>query len=113
MAIQRGAVITCENPLEALKKIYRFVRALKVLEKGPLYTREFLGIMSDWGDSFELLKEMERLGLIERYRENCKESVNRKCVYNRISNKGRELLSLIDDLLLFIYNDNICVSVFE
>lgn len=103
----------CGNAAETLKKIYKFTRALRILEQGPLYTREFLSIASDWGDSFELLKEMKKLGLIERYIDYCRGSRGRKCVYNRINNRGREFLLLVNRLMEMIEEDRdslICYS---
>lgn len=90
--------------LDNIRKIYRYARALELLEKEPLYTREFLRTINSWGDSFELLKEMQRCGLIERYVGFCHNS-RRKCVYNRVSEKGREFLSLIRRIVAMINND--------
>ena len=106
MEAQRGLVSIHDEMLEAVKKIYRFARILRVLEKRPLYTRELLNIMSSWGETFELLKERNELELIERYRSRCGESINRICVYNRITSKGKEFLSLIDRLLEIIHKDS-------
>ncbi|MEM2300830.1 MAG: hypothetical protein QXR14_01310 [Sulfolobales archaeon] len=103
---QRGVISVHDEMLETVKKIYRFARVLKVLEKGPLYTRELLNIMNSWGETFELLKEMSRLELIERYRSRCGETINRICVYNRITGKGKEFLFLIDRLLEIIHTDD-------
>lgn len=87
--------------LDSMRKIYRYARALEFLEKRPLYTREFLRTINSWGDSFELLKELQRCGLIERYVGFCYNS-RRKCIYNRVSEKGREFLSLIRKLVAMI-----------
>lgn len=94
------------DEVEILRKIYRFAKALRILEeKDPLYTREFLRIISDWGDSFELLKEMSSIGLIERYVDYCRGSRGRKCVYNRVTKKGKELLILVDRLISLVNED--------
>lgn len=90
--------------LNNMRKIYRYARALELLEKRPLYTREFLRTINSWGDSFELLKEMYRHGLIERYAGFCYDS-RRRCVYNRVSEKGREFLSLIRRLVEMVNGD--------
>lgn len=102
MTVQELVADRCGDEYDVVRRIYRFTRALRILEKGPLYTREFLGIISDWGDSFELLKEMSRLGLIQRYTDYCRDSHRRRCVYNRVTEKGREFLSLIDRLMKLI-----------
>ncbi|HWQ17717.1 MAG TPA: hypothetical protein VNL13_07815 [Sulfolobales archaeon] len=102
MKTQREVVSVHDEAWDVVKKIYRFVRVLKVLEKRSLYTRELLSIMNSWGETFELLKEMNRLGLIERYKDRCGETVNKICVYNRVTSKGREFLSLIDRVLEII-----------
>ncbi len=105
MEVRATVLGTCGGFIEVLRKIYKFARALRILEQGPLYTREFLSIVSDWGDSFELLKEMKRLGLIERYADRCKDSRGRRCVYNRITDKGREFLFLVDRLVEMMGED--------
>lgn len=105
MEMQAEIVVKCGGSIEIMRKIYKFARALRILEQGPLYTREFLSIASDWGDSFELLKEMKRLGLIERYTDRCRDSRGRRCVYNRITSKGKEFLFLVNRVVDMIEED--------
>ncbi|MEM4970008.1 MAG: hypothetical protein QXE01_02005 [Sulfolobales archaeon] len=89
--------------LDTLRKIYRYVKALQVLKKRPLYTREFLSVLRSWGDSHALLKELEALGLVIRYTDYCRSS-KRKCVYNKISAKGDKLLNIIGELSRLIFD---------
>jgi len=99
--MQRAIPLEEREFIYFLRKLYRFARALEVLRGRPLYTREFLGIMRSWGDSHELLKELELLGLVERYVDYCRSS-RRKCVYNRLSKRGAELLELLERIITMI-----------
>lgn len=90
--------------LNLLRKIYRYARALQVLKRKPLYTREFLTLLGSWGDSHILLKEMESLGLIVRYHGYCRSS-KRRCVYNKVSTKGDKLLDALGELLKLMTNN--------
>jgi len=89
-----------------LRRVYSFARALKVLRNSPLYTREFLIIMRSWGESHRLLKELESLGLVERYTDYCR-SGRRRCVYNRVARKGEEFLELLEKIVAIIGNHNL------
>jgi hypothetical protein len=91
--------------LDVSRKIYKYVKVLQILKKRPLYTRELLRILRSWGDSHALLKELESLGLVFRYIDYCISS-KRKCVYNKISEKGIEFLTLLESLLLLILGEN-------
>ncbi len=90
--------------LNLLRKIYRYARALQLLKKKPLYTREFLAILGSWGESHMMLKELESLGLIIRYRDYCRFS-KRRCVYNRVSAKGDKLLETLGEILKLMISD--------
>jgi hypothetical protein len=90
--------------IDLLRKIYRYARALQLLKRKPLYTREFLTLLGSWGDSHILLKEMESLGLIVRYHGYCRSS-KRRCVYNKVSAKGDKLLDVLGELLILMANN--------
>lgn len=85
-----------------IKKIYAYARALSAVRRKPMYTREFLAFLNNWGDSFLLLKELERKGLIERKKMSCIDDPRRICVYNFITSKGREFLKSIEAIVQMI-----------
>jgi hypothetical protein len=57
------------------------------------YTRELLAHLRAWDYGQDVIDEAVRRGLIERYAGNC--ASRRPCVFNRLTEKGEEVLKLL------------------
>ncbi|MFP3045610.1 MAG: hypothetical protein RXR03_08425 [Thermocladium sp.] len=59
------------------------------------YTRELLRLLRTWGYGESVLRFVEEMGLVERYRDNCSAGTRRKCLFNELTEKGLEYLEFL------------------
>jgi hypothetical protein len=86
---RRGRNIGDVAIINLLKKIAE-VKAAK--GRWP-YTRELLAHLRAWGYGQDVLDEAVKRGLVARFEGNC--SSPRPCVFNKLTEKGEEVLKLL------------------
>jgi len=86
---RRGKNIKDIAVLRLLKKIAE-IKAAK--GRWP-YTRELLEHLGEWGYGQDALDEAVRRGLVARFEGKC--ASRRPCVFNRLTEKGEEVLKLL------------------
>jgi len=80
-------------------KIVSAMRLLNTIQQFSLrtgrdpYTRELLALLRTWGYGESVLRYLEEMGLVERYRGNCSAGTRRKCLFNRLTEKGLEYMT--------------------
>ena len=62
---------------------------------GRDHTRELLALLRTWGYGESVLRFVEEMGLVERYRDNCSAGTRRKCLFNELTEKGLEYLEFL------------------
>lgn len=68
-----------------------YLRIMRLL-KEPKYTRELLEYLPEWPRTHARIKELERMGLIRRWRGE------RKRVYQGLTEKGKKVLELMEGI---------------
>ncbi len=53
-------------------------------------------MLGTWGYGESVLLSLEEAGFVERYRDRCSPATRRKCLFNRLIDKGIEYLELLD-----------------
>ena len=52
-------------------------------------------MLGSWGYGEGVLRFVEEMGLVERYRGNCSAGTRRKCLFNELTEKGLEYLEFL------------------
>ncbi|GGP19071.1 hypothetical protein GCM10007981_01270 [Thermocladium modestius] len=81
------------NKITSTTRLLNAIRQFNSQTGRDPYTRELLRLLRSWGYGESVLRSLEEAGLVERYRDRCSAGTRRRCVFNKLTEKGLDYLA--------------------